>query len=111
MDEASGKRALFELIIPKIAVLAGIPQESSYEDISISVLEILADASNVERFKVYKIPDIINEITEGRIKADAANRNDIPRFLLKKDVFSRLIKNRILDALADELSDELSDAE
>ncbi len=108
VEEASGKRTLFELIIPKIADLAGIPQESSYEDICIAVIEMMAEASNVERFKIHTLAEIIDGIVKGHRNTEAANKNGIPRFMLKADVFSRLIKNRILGALADELSEELS---
>ena len=108
VEEASGKRALLELIIPKIADLAGIPKESSYEDICISVIEMMAEASNVERFKIYKLSEVIDEIVKGFRNTETVNKNEIPRFMLKADFFSRFIKNKILGSLAYELSEDLS---
>jgi NTE family protein len=108
--DVKGKRGLFEYIIPRIADLADIPKTSSYEDVSIEVIERIAAALDVERFRIYSIREILDAIkskyesSEGKInlyylKEDKI-RETIPKLVLKMDKFAR---DRIISTVAAEM--------
>ncbi|MDD4494393.1 MAG: patatin-like phospholipase family protein [Eubacteriales bacterium] len=110
-----GKRGLFEIIIPHIADLAGIPKTSSYEEVTIEVLERLADALNIERFRIYTIKEFIstvldeyenskdklkvNYFKEDNIKEDSI-KEAIPKLILKRD---KQAKDKLISLVAVEL--------
>ena len=58
------KRALFELMIPKLSSLLGVGKEATYGDVFYSLIERLAEIYEIERFNIYsdaQLLEIINE--------------------------------------------------
>ncbi|HOJ11982.1 MAG TPA: patatin-like phospholipase family protein, partial [Clostridiales bacterium] len=81
LENAYGKRSLFEYVIPKIADILGVPSSATYEDISIALVEDAARICEIERFKVYTMDELISEIKKEYIPAKDDFINEIPAFM------------------------------
>jgi len=92
------RRVLFEYLIPKLAAMLNLGRESSYEDIVIGILEIIAQEGDVERFRIYSITDFFSEIKMKRSTYYTLPAGEIhlPPFIRHSDVLSRAVKDRIL---------------
>jgi NTE family protein len=64
LENLSGKRALFENIIPRVASLLRVSEEDSYEDIFVALLESIADTYSIERFKIYNFMELVFEVSK-----------------------------------------------
>ena len=103
------RRLLFEHIIPKLALLLGLEKESSYEEVVIAILELIAFDNNVERFKFYSIHEFSNEIRKnlkGNRLLKAEENPRLPIFVRQSDVLSRAVKDRIVREIVTELFGE-----
>jgi NTE family protein len=56
------RRVFFEYIIPKLASVMGLKKDFTYEDFIIGFLEKRAEASHIERFKIYKYDELLDLI-------------------------------------------------
>lgn len=103
IEKVTGKRALFEHIIPKTAGLLGISDSASYEDISIAIIEHVAETCGIERFKIYSIEELLAEISRlyKPVKDDLSK--EIPGFLRGMDIVSKIVKDKIIESIAGEL--------
>lgn len=110
IEKPSGKRALFEHIIPKVASLLGLSESASYEDISIALIEKIADISGVERFKIYDLEGLISEIMRKYVPVKADFLNEIPGFLMSIDFITKINRDKILGSIANELFGDLAGA-
>ncbi|NLL51951.1 MAG: patatin-like phospholipase family protein [Peptococcaceae bacterium] len=99
-------RLLFEHLIPKLTLFLDLDKESSYEDLVIAMLEIIATESNVERFKIYSLREFFSAI---KLNIKNADKKDMllgsleqrpPAFILQSDVLSRAVKDKIVKELA-----------
>ena len=106
MEKNSGRRAVFEYIIPKVADLLGLSAKNSYEDVAYSLLEKVAEKQNIEKFKIYSSDELFSEV---RGKYNLNNDEfikQIPSFLKNRELLTKLLKDRILAGVADELFGE-----
>jgi NTE family protein len=103
IERSSGKRLLFEYIIPKISNMLGISQKASYEDISIAVIESLAQAHEVERFKVYALEELFSEIAPKFETEKAHNVRNVQVLWREVNIMPRFVKDRLLMNIASEL--------
>lgn len=106
MRDIPYRRLLFEHIIPRLALLLDLDKESSYEELVIAILELVAADNQVERFKIYTFNDFLAEIKTslrgGRIvKGEEYFR--LPAFVRQSDVLSRAVKDRIVREMVKEL--------
>lgn len=108
IEMGSGKRALFEYIIPKISSLLGVPGNASYEDISISLLEHIAEGIGVERFRIYGFKELFRELAHRYEPEKADFISEIPGFLRSIELVSHIVKERIIRSIAGELFNEIS---
>lgn len=106
VETHSSKRVLFEHIIPKTADLLNVSPMASYEDISIALIESFAENCGVERFKIYEIRELVS-VVSARFKPAKDDIKDIPRFLRRIDLISKIIKDKILSRIAQELFEGL----
>ena len=60
--ESSSRRVLFEILVPRIADLLNLPQNMTYEDLLIRLLERIAEANGIERFRIYSSFELYSEI-------------------------------------------------
>lgn len=103
------RRLLLEHIIPKLTLLLDLEKNSSYEEIVIAILEVLAVNIKVERFQVYPFKGFLLEIKKGYAKKKPPKRNDfinLPSFVRQSDVLSRAVKDRVAEELIQELFGE-----
>lgn len=103
MDGCPGRRVLFEFLVPKVADLLDLPEQASYEDVAVGLLEWVAEACGTERFRVYTVRELYREIA-GRYHYDGADwGRDIPGFLRSREIITRMARERIIAGIAGEL--------
>jgi NTE family protein len=107
IEAGSGKRVLFENIIPRIAELLGLSQEATYEDISVGLIESFAESCGIERFKVYGFKELFSEVLVRYKPESDETVHEIPRFLRSSEMVSKMIRQRILSNIAAVLFDEM----
>jgi NTE family protein len=107
IERKPGKRLLFEVILPRLAEILNIPDNATYEELSIELLEMIAESVNLERFKIYDIKEFIAGIFERRDRVP--NDSEIERTVLFRrfDFISRTARNKIVTRLAHEIFDGL----
>lgn len=100
------RRLLFEHIIPKLTVLLDLKRESTYEDIVIAILELFAEESAIERFKIYRLNVFMQDIREAAVKANAAKAEGpirLPGFVRQSDVLSRAVREKMAREIVNDL--------
>ncbi|WP_025642500.1 patatin-like phospholipase family protein [Schnuerera ultunensis] len=90
------KRALFELIIPKLSTILGVEKGADYEGIFISLLDRLAEIYEIERFKIYTYQELLNLVKKNLISQEYEKVGIIDRIIEKVDVLSLLTKREII---------------
>ena len=63
--ESSSRRVLFEYLVPKIADLLNLTVDATYEDVFTGLLEKIAEANGIERFRIYSSFELYSEIAGG----------------------------------------------
>ena len=101
-EKMNPKRALFEVIIPRLAGFLDLDSENDYIDIIISVLEVIAKRNSLDRFKVYDFDTFVKEISENYEPAEVTEIN-VPKFVKKSEILSKTIKDKIIDLVIAEL--------
>ena len=102
IDRKAGKRLLFEQILPRIAEILGVPIDDTYEELSLALLEKIAESLNIERFKIYEIREFLSIIDKARRKSPQ-DGSTTHGFLRKFDFVSRFMKDEMIVRLADEM--------
>lgn len=101
------RRLLLEHIIPKLAFLLDLKKESSYEELVIAILEIIAVGHNMDRFRIYSWDDFLGEIRKGfNNKPKTEEIFHLPLFLRQNAVLSSAAKDRIVREIIHELFEE-----
>lgn len=103
IDKYSGKRAVFEFIVPRVGDLLGLPLSASYEDIAIGLLESIAHDCGIERFRIYNLREFYSEILDSKKFKYNAYFKDTPVFLRSNDIITRLARNKVIENVAGEL--------
>ena len=87
------KRMLFERVIPQLANILKLNIASGYQDILIGLLEVLAEESGVNKYKIYTMNEFIEVI-----KYHTEEKN---RTMIKKSSFRRNVSlnKKLADAL------------
>lgn len=98
--EPSGRRIIFEKLIPKLANLFNLDNNYSYQDILILLLEYVAAKYGIERFEIYQLDYFINKIMREQERQKMFKRN-IPGFIINNDLLSKAVKEEILDNIVD----------
>lgn len=75
LPKLSYKRVLFEKVVPRLFTMLSLDEDSSYEDLLIKLVEIKAKNLNLERYKVYKLKEIINIVSEKEIDLEIAKED------------------------------------
>ncbi len=98
LPEGSPKRLLLEKIVPEFAKLFGLDINSSYKDIVVNFIELLALILDVERLKVYSFEEL-RKIVFNKIQDAQTNLVDFkkfPSFLKKSYLFKYSLKEDLL---------------
>jgi len=114
-DSRFGNRDLAFMILmyesgARIGEIMDIPGEATYEELSLELLENLAEGSGVERFRVYDVREFLSEISKNYKKMP---ENDfvrqIPGFLMRIDFISKMVRDKIVNSMAGEIFEDLMD--
>ncbi|HHV64768.1 MAG TPA: patatin-like phospholipase family protein [Peptococcaceae bacterium] len=103
------RRLLFEHIIPKFALLLDLSKESSYEDLVIAILELVAADNKVERFKIYSFNDFLAAIRKNCRDGKFVNVGESPRlplFVKQSDILARAVKDKVVREMVNGLFGE-----
>jgi len=101
--EIPAKRALFEVIIPKLCSLLDLKVDADYDEIFLTLLENLAEIYEVERFRVYTYEKLTSAVRE-KINCDKEVVDEdkeeieeiIERVIKKIDMLSIFTKNEVI---------------
>jgi NTE family protein len=103
IEKSSGKRTLFEYIIPRVSDLLGLSRNASYEDISVALVEYMAEISGLERFKIYDLKDLLSQISIAYTPVKDDFLKEIPGFLRGNELLSKIVRDKIIGSIASEL--------
>ena len=62
--QGSGKRLLFERIIPRIASMLGLKKDASYDAVFLGLLETLAEPAGLDRYEIYSLQDFAQRLSK-----------------------------------------------
>lgn len=101
--EIPAKRALFEVIIPKLCSLLDLKVDADYDEIFLTLLENLAEIYEIERFRAYTYEKLISAVREKincdkeAVEEDKEEIKEIIERVIKKiDVLSIFTKNEVM---------------
>lgn len=95
------RRVFFEYIIPKLASVMGLQRDFTYEDFIIGLLEKRAEASHIERFKIYKYDELLDLIKcNPIIKDEEHDITTLEKIIEKVDISNIFNKNDIILKIA-----------
>jgi len=102
------RRLLYEHLVPRLASLLDLGRESTYEDLVVGILEVLALEYEVERFKTYSLENFLSVIrdnikTKGAKRLKAKENLRLPLFVKQSGVLPRAVKDRMIREIADGL--------
>lgn len=96
----SPKRALFEEIMPSVAMILKLPASSTYRDIIMGVLEFIGEYYNVYRYKIYgldEIMDILLKSSEDSGKIDKGiDTSLIPKAIKQTAIYKMTSKEKLI---------------
>lgn len=98
--ESSSRRVLFEYLIPRIADLLNLPADATYEDISVGMLERIAESNGIERFRIYSAYELYSEIAGNFCQNNDDFTSQIPGFLKNRELLTRLTSDRVISSIA-----------
>ena len=105
-EEMNPRRALFEVIIPRLAGFLDLEEEHDYVDIMVAVLEVIAKKVKLEKLKIYEFDDFVKEIS-GKYEPKKVDEVNVPKFVKKSEILSKTIKDKIIDLVIAELFDNI----
>ena len=103
IENAYGKRALFEHIIPKIGSILEVPSDASYEDIVVALVENSARILEVKQFEIYTLNDLLQNINKKYKGTGDVFLKQIPSFIRNMNVVSKIVKDKIIVSITVEL--------
>lgn len=79
------RRLLFERVLPRLAEILKMPEEFSYQDIALALIEKIAKEVEVDRFRIYSFSELIDGIMKRQYskskKTDSTKEHSlIPHF-------------------------------
>lgn len=99
IPEMDSKRMLFERIIPTLGELLKAPITATYQDIFIGLLETIAELKGINRFKIYTINSLMEQIEQEMPKESVEARKKQHLFDLKK-LSNQILGKPILEEIA-----------
>lgn len=100
--ELKGKRFLFEVAIPKLVKWLELEDNTTYEEIVLSLYEVIAEKYDIERFKIYFEDEFIKNINDILAK----NENDLANKSKSNSLIANILiwgekKKNILEQIAE----------
>lgn len=103
----NSKRLVFEKIIPTIAHQLKLPNDASYQDIFVNLLEVIAIERGVKKYNIYTLNSFIEEIEKTHSLKDKESRKLINLLNLKR-ISTGLLGIDSLNEVANVILDTLS---
>ena len=100
LPEIPYRRSLLENIIPKISSMLGIDKDCSYEDLTIGLLEKMAEELCIERFEIYTFEELFDKIKGKKYIKDKEEVSRLNRIIEKVDIIPILNKEEALLEIA-----------
>ena len=104
--EMNYRRALFEVIIPRLAKFLDLDEKDDYLNIILAILEVIAKRANIDKFKIYDFDNFVKLISK-KYEPDEVNQINVPTFIKKSEILSKTIKDNIIDLVIAELFDNI----
>ena len=95
-ENIPNKKAMFELINPKLSSLLEVEKHENYGEIFYSLVEKLAKAYEIERFQIHNYDELVDLIME---KVKLEEKKDMgmwDKLIDKVDIFSLFTKEEII---------------
>src|SRR5690554_3513936 len=96
---------LFEYIVPRLISLLDLEEECSYQELVITIMEAAAGLRSFERFKIYRLDELREEIEEeyqGIPQMGITDKpSEIPLLLRQYKLLSRTVKAEMLEDILD----------
>lgn len=102
----NSKRLVFEKIIPTIAHQLKLPNNSSYQDILVNLLEVIAIEGGVKKYHIYTLNSFIEEIEKTQHLKDKDSRR-LTNLLNLKRISAGLVGVDSLNEVANVILDTL----
>ncbi len=106
VEKTNPRRALFEVIMPRLAGYLDLDEKCDYTDITLAVLELIAKRANIDRFKIYDFDNFVKLISKKYEPVEVSEIN-VPNFIKKSEILSKTIKDNIIDLVIAELFDNI----
>ncbi|MGM0446412.1 MAG: patatin-like phospholipase family protein, partial [Bacillota bacterium] len=100
------RRAMFEIIIPRLAGFLDLDDSCDYLDITLEVLELIAKRAKIDKFKIYEFDNFVKLISK-KYEPVEVNQINVPNFIKKSEILSKTIKDNIIDLVIAELFDNI----
>lgn len=101
LSDVPNLRLAFEHVIPLIADALDLPRQATYEEILLGVAEWMAEKLSLERFKIYSVEELFQEIQTQSKKSQAFSKpKKIPALLVKNELGAKLFKESILQEIS-----------
>ena len=104
--EMNYRRALFEVVIPRLAKFLDLDEKDDYQDITLCILELIAKRANIDKFKIYDFDNFVKLISK-KYEPIEVNEINVPTFVKKSEILSKTIKDNIIDLVIAELFDNI----
>lgn len=110
-NSRSCRRVLFEEIVPSVAKMLKLDEESTYMDIFIALLEFIGEHYEVDRYRILSLKEFIAEIDIAFLAADKSkefvNIDSLPDALKHTTIYKYSARDSILINLFKILRNEL----
>lgn len=85
------KRVLFEKIIPHITEMLSIEDNRDYSEIIAHMMEVIAKNLNIDKYHIYNLDEIIEEIKEKVKNIDVNSENTLINFFFKNKLLLKAL--------------------
>lgn len=109
-EKINPRRALFEVIIPRLAGFLDLDDDDDYIDIMVAVLEVIAKRVELEKLNIYNFDEFVKKISE-KYEPKKIEEVNVPKFVKKSEILSKTIKDKIVDLVIAELFDTIINRE
>jgi len=108
IENISYRRMLLEHIIPRLIDLLSMDNDCTYEDIVIRLYEEAAKHYDINEFKIYNFKELISEVHDKLSSEGIKTGKNIPSFIKKNELLSKVASEGIVDEIVMELFDGIS---
>ena len=105
-EDMNPRRALFEVILPRLVSFLDLEDKDDYIDIMIAVLEVIAKKVELDKLKIYDFDEFVRAISK-KYEPKKVNDVNVPKFVKKSEILSKTIKDKIIDLVIAELFDNI----